>query len=248
MHRFLERQLSAATHVPTSARHHWRLIITRTLLVAIAITLVVLLGVMLEGKIPAIENWVQAQGAWMPLVFCLIFLIASLVCLPADLFVFIAGTLFGLWWGLLIAVGVEYVAMVIQFYLARKVFKNKIENYTSRHPRFMAIDRAVSKQGLRIGFLLRLGPVPFSPLSYVLGLSQISLRTYMLASIGMLPGIVPVVYYGVVARHLTRFATGMENHSWLHYGLMLVSVVVMVAVTVYIARVAHRALKEVNAL
>lgn len=248
MHRFFERQLSLAARASTNARHHWRTLLVRGLLIAVAIIAVVLLGKILEADIVSIENWIRDQGPWMPIVFALITIIAILVCVPADIFVFIAGTLFGMWWGFLFAAVVEWIAMIIQFYLARTLLKKRIETFLNSHARFRAIDAAISKQGLRIGFLLRLGPVPFSPLSYVLAISRINFRTYMLASIGMLPSLLPVVYYGAVAQHLTRLATGMENHGWVHYASMVGGVVVFLFMTVYITRVASKALKEANAL
>ncbi|MBC2596257.1 TVP38/TMEM64 family protein [Ruficoccus amylovorans] len=248
MHRFLGRHLDAAAKVSLHARQHWRTLLVRGLIITVAIVGVVLLGKSLEADIPQIETWMRDQGAWMPAIFCTVFLLASLFCLPADIFVFAAGTLFGLWWGFFYVMVTEYVAMVIQFALARVFLKKRIEGFMAQHPRFQAIDRAVSQRGLKIGFLLRLGPVPFSALSYVLGVSRISFRTYMLASPGMLPSLLAVVYYGVVARHLTRLATGMEHHSAVHYISMVGGAVVALFVSVYIARVARKALRDANVL
>ena len=46
-------------------------------------------------------------------------------------------------------------------------------------------------------FLLRLSPVfPFSFMNYAIGITRISFRDYLLASVGMLPGTILYVYYG----------------------------------------------------
>ncbi|MGE9293907.1 MAG: TVP38/TMEM64 family protein [Puniceicoccales bacterium] len=248
MHRFLVRHLETAAKVPVYARHHWRALLIRGCVITIAIVLVVVMGKHLDADLPGMEGWIEEQGPWMPVIFCAIFLVASLLCLPADIFVFTAGTLFDLGWGFALAALTEYIAMVIQFFIARGFLKKRIESFMEKHPRFRAIDKAVSKKGLRIGFLLRLGPVPFSPLSYVLGVSRIRFRTYMLASVGMLPSLLAVVYYGVVARHLTRLATGQEHHGWVHYASMIVGAIVALFASVYIARVARKALKDADAL
>lgn len=248
MQKTFERQLEQVVKSSADTRQHGRTVLIRCLLVAVAIAFVVLLGKMLEGNIGAIETWVHAQGAWMPLVFALVFLLATLICLPADFFVFIAGTLFGFWWGFALVIAVEWVAMIVQFYLARSLFKGRITAFLERHARFRAIDEAISRRGLRIAFLLRLGPIPFCPLSYALGISKIDFRTYMLAGFGILPSLLPIVYYGALAGHLARFAAGIENHGWVHYAAMIGSAIVFVVITVYIARVASKALKEANAL
>ncbi len=248
MHRFLGRHLEAAAQVPIYARHHWRVLLIRGTILAVAMVAVVVVGKMLEDDLPAILGWIRDQGAWMPAIFCGIFLIACLLCVPADIFVFAAGTLFGLGWGFFYAVVTEYVALMLAFYLARVFFKKRIERFMAVHPRFQAIDKAVSAKGLRIGFLLRLGPVPFGPLNYILGVSRMDFRTYMLASPGLLPSLLAVVYYGVVARHLTRLATGMEHHSPVHYISMVAGAIVALCASVYIARVARKALKDAHAL
>lgn len=231
-----------------SARQHWRRLLVRGVLAAAAVLLVILLGKMLEGDIHSIEAWVREQGPWMPIIFTAIFLVATLLWVPADIFAFAAGTLFGLWWGLLITAVVEYIVLIVDFHLARSLLKSRIERFLNRHARFGAIDSAISKNGLRIGFLLRLGPIPFTPLNYALGMSRIDFRTYMLSSVGLLPGLLPVVYYGTVARHLTDYATGAEHHSWIHYAAMLCTAAVFMLAMVYITKVATKALKEANAI
>ncbi len=216
--------------------------------VTVVIALVVLGGIALESDLVSIERWIKDQGAWMPIIFCVIFLVASLLCLPADIFVFAAGTLFGLWWGFFYAALTEYIAMVLQFYFARSFLKDRTESFLVKHPKFSAIDRAVSQQGLKIAFLLRLGPVPFSPLSYILGVSRIKFGTYMLASPGMLLSLFAVSYYGMLAQHLTKLATGQEHHSAVHYISMIFGAGVAMVASVYIGRVARKALQECDAL
>lgn len=248
MHRLLGRHLEAAAKVPLYARHHWKTLLVRGAIIAAAIVGVVLMGKTLEGDLPAILGWIRDQGAWMPAIFCAVFLVACLFCLPADIFVFTAGTLFGLGWGFFYAAVTEYVALVVAYGLSRLFLKKRIEHFMAKHPRFRAIDKAVSDRGLRIGFLLRLGPVPFGPLNYILGVSRMGLRSYFFSSPGLLPSLLAVVYYGVVARHLTRLATGMEHHSPVHYISMVGGAVVALFASVYIGRVARKALKEADAL
>lgn len=248
MHRFLKRHIDTAASVPVHPAHHWKRLLVRAVIITVAIAVIVIGGKALEADIPAIEQWIKDQGAWMPVIFGLIFLVWVMLCLPADVFVFAGGTLFGLWWGFLYVAIVEYIAMVVQFFIARTFLRQRIEKFMTAHPKFNAIDKAVSKDGLRITCLLRLGPVPFSALSYILGVSRINFKTYMLASPGMLPSLFAVVYYGMVAQHLTRLATGQEHHGAVHYISMIGGAVVALFASVYIARVARKALKEADAL
>lgn len=244
LHHFIDRQIATVARITLYAHQHSRALALRVFCSIVAIVAVIFIGNMLEADVPTIEAWIRDQGAWMPIIFCIIFFIATLLCVPADIFVFIAGTLFGFWWGLLIATVTEYIALIIQFYMSRTVFKTRIQHFLDKHPKFSAIDSAICGKGLKIGFLLRLGPVPFAPLNYVLGVSQMNFRTYMLSSPGLIPSLVPVVYYGYIARHITDLATSGHSEGWLHYATLAVSVIVAMLLTVYVARVARTALKE----
>ena len=64
-----------------------------------------------------------------------------------------------------------------------------VEGRVKRSPRFRAIDEAVASGGFRLVLLLRLSPlVPFNLLNYMLGLTRVSTRDYILGSvIGMAP-------------------------------------------------------------
>ena len=71
----------------------------------------------------------------------------------------------------------------VAFLLGRYVARRLIERKLATMPRFAAIDRAVSAQGLRIVFLLRLSPiVPFNFLNYALGATRISIKDFVIAS------------------------------------------------------------------
>lgn len=248
MHRLLGKHIDHAAAYGEGHRHAWGKIAVRCIVITIVTIIVIIGGYLLQNDIPEIESWIKDQGKWAPIIFILIFAICSCFLVPADIFVFAAGAIFGLWWGYLYVAIAEMIAMLGQFFLARYVFKKGVEGFMQRHPKFNAIDKAVSKQGLKIAFLLRLGPVPLGPLSYILGVSRISFKNYLIASPGVLPTLFAVVYYGDVAAHLTKLATGLEHHSPAHYVSMIVGAVVAVVTTVYITHVARKALKDAEAL
>ncbi|WOO39701.1 TVP38/TMEM64 family protein [Rubellicoccus peritrichatus] len=248
MHDRLGKHIDIAANDGEGHRHAWRKIVVRCVLITIITAIVVAGGFLLKNDIPEISAWIQAQGKWAPIIFIAIFAIGSCFLIPADIFVFVAGAIFGLWWGYLYVAIAEMIAMLLQFFLARYVFKDRVEGFMQRHPKFNAIDKAVSKQGLKIAFLLRLGPVPLGPLSYILGVSRISMKNYLIASPGVLPSLFAVVYYGVLAAHLTKLASGLEHHSPAHYISMVGGAIVAVITTVYITHVARKALKDADAL
>jgi len=187
-------------------------------------------------------DWVEQLGPWGPITFIAIYLVATVLFIPASALTLGSGAVFGLVWGSVyvsIAATLSATcAFLIGRYLARDAIARKIEG----NERFAAIDKAVAGQGWKIVGLMRLSPVfPFTLLNYAFGLTQVKLRDYVLASwIGMMPGTVMYVYIGSLA----QAATGERERTtgeWVLYGVGLLATVV---VTVFVTRVAKKALAE----
>ena len=115
-------------------------------------------------------------------------------------------------------------------------------------PNFKAIDKAVAKNGLKIVFLTRLSPIfPFNLLNYAFGVTQVSLKDYILGSIGMIPGTAMYVYMGSligdIAMNNPSIPTNPET-QFVQLLLQGVGLIATVFVTFYISKVAKKALKE----
>ena len=127
-------------------------------------------------------QWINSLGSFGGIVFIGIYIIATLAFLPAAILTLGAGVIFGVIWGsLYVFVGATLgaiAAFLVGRYLARGWVKEKISSYK----KFTNIDQAVSKEGLKIVFLIRLSPLfPFNLLNYALGLTNVSLKDYSLA-------------------------------------------------------------------
>ena len=244
MEDILNEHLDTATSEKKQPKKTWTHILLRTVIVGLIVCVITVAGFYFREYIPAMDAWVKQQGVYAPIAYIGIFIVAVVILIPADILIFTAGAIFGLWWGVLYIAIAEYLAMMLQYYIARILIKKKVEHFLSYHPKFNAIDRAVSKEGLKIAFLLRLGPVPFGPLSYILSVSRINFSTYMLASIGTFPSLIAVVYYGNMAAKFTRLAAGIDHNSTTHYVMMGVGGLIAIAATVYIARIAKKALSK----
>ena len=121
-----------------------------------------------------------------------------------------------------------------------------IEKRIAAYPRFQAIDRAVGKEGFKIVLLLRLSPVfPFNLLNYALGLTNVRLWQYVLASwVGMLPGTLMYVYLGSALKSLADVAAGAPKGGTPQTVFFVAGLVMTVVATVVVTRVARRALNE----
>src|SRR5262249_15305064 len=133
-------------------------------------------------------------------------------------------------------------AFGISRHLARSAFQRRMTEL----PRFAAIDRAVSREGLKVVLLLRLSPVfPFNLLNYALGLTRVRFVEFLVASVGMLPGTVLYTYSGKLVGDVTALVASRSPPRTAGYYVVLgLGLAATLAVTTMITRVARRALRD----
>ena len=153
--------------------------------------------------------------------------------------------MFGLTRGVLFVFVGATLGSTLAFLLSRYVARRAVERRLAGNVRFAAVDRAIAVQGRRIVILLRLSPAfPFSLLNYALGLTRISLRDYVLASVGMLPGTMLYVYYGKLAGDVAALAGGVApRRDAAYYAVLGVGLLATVIVTAVVTRTARAALR-----
>lgn len=184
-------------------------------------------------------------GPWGPVLFALLYIAATVLFLPGSILTIGAGVVFGLARGLPLVSISATLGATAAFLVGRYLARDWIARRIAGHAKFAVIDEAVARDGWKIVGLLRLSPVvPFNVLNYAFGITRVSLRDYVLASwIGMLPGTATYVYLGSVAGDLAGAGarTGRSPAEWALYALGLVATI---AVSVYVTRLARRALAE----
>ncbi|RUL87961.1 VTT domain-containing protein [Tautonia sociabilis] len=215
---------------------------------AIALSLLLLarrlpLGALLD----AIGGWVAGLGPWGPVVFGLVYAVAVVLMVPGSALTLAAGALFGLVVGTITVSVASNVGAALAFLIARYVARDAVARRVRRNPRFNAIDRAIGEGGWKIVALLRLSPaVPFNLQNYLYGLTSIRFWPCVLASwVAMLPGTFLYVYLGHVGRAgLEATAGGGASRSPAEWAMIVVGLVATVVVTVYVTRLARRAMRE----
>lgn len=207
-------------------------------------------GRQLGGLVLEFSAWVGELGAWGPVVFGLGYALAVAAFVPGSVLTLAGGALFGLRTGIVTVFAAAVAGSTLAFLIARYVARPAVERRIAGNPRFAAVDRAIAERGGRIAFLLRLSPAfPFNALNYALGLTRISLRDYLWASAGMLPGTVLYVYYGKLAGELASLAGGAPaTRGAAYYAVLGLGLVATLAVTAWVTRVARRALREATHL
>lgn len=225
------------TESGSSTSSRWKLLLLVGTLIAIFIAARFF---RIQDHLKQILESVSTLGHWGPILFVTLYILASIFFIPGSVLTLGAGAIFGVFWGsVYVSVGSTLgatAAFLVGRYFARGAISRKIDG----NPRFAAIDKAVAVDGWKIVGLTRLSPVfPFTLLNYAFGITRVSLRDYIVASwIGMMPGTVMYVYLGSLA----QAATGQRSRTtaeWVLYGIGLFATVL---VTIYVTRLARRAL------
>jgi uncharacterized membrane protein YdjX (TVP38/TMEM64 family) len=193
-------------------------------------------------------GWVTPLGPLAPIAFVGAYIMAAVLFIPGAILTIGAGIVFGLLRGIIyVSVGATLgaaSAFLIGRYLARDWAARKL----GANPKFKAIDQAVAQEGWKIVVLARLSPIfPFNLLNYAFGLTDIPFKDYFLASwAGMLPGIAMYVYIGTLAGDLAGIANGRARANSANWAFEIAGFVATVAVVVYVAHVARKALRQKN--
>ncbi len=221
------------------------------LLIACLIILLIIMGKqfnfsqLLHQSIIGVNN----LGVLGPLAFIIIYNIGTLLFIPGSVLTAKGGCLFGLFWGSVYVLIAATLGATIAFLIGRYLSRSWVCKQIGKNPKFQAIDRAVAKEGLKIVLLTRLSPIfPFNLLNYALGVTQVSLKDYILGSIGMIPGTVMYVYMGSVVTDIAMINTNSQPTTpevkiaqWLIQGIGLIATIV---VTIYVTKIAQKVLKQ----
>jgi uncharacterized membrane protein YdjX (TVP38/TMEM64 family) len=190
--------------------------------------------------------WIERLGPLAPIAFIAAYVLAAIMFVPGAILTIGAGVLFGLVRGTVyVSVGATLGA-TSAFLIGRYVARDWVARKLHGNQQFKVIDQAVAREGWKIVGLARLSPIfPFNLLNYAFGLTDIPLRDYFLASwVGMIPGILMYVYIGTLAGDLARIGGGSGKGAPGKWAFEIVGLIATIAVTVYVTRVARKALRK----
>ena len=202
----------------------------------------------LQQQLVQALNWIDGLGAIAPLAFILLYVVITVAFVPASIVTLGAGVVFGVVKGSALVFVGAMLGATAAFLVGRYVARGWVASKIANSPRFQAIDDAIAQSGRKIIFLLRLSPVfPFNLLNYGLGLSQISLKDYVIGSVGMLPGTIMYVYLGSLVGNLATLGADSSQPpeaARIQWIIRIVGLIATVAVTLYVTRIARKALNE----
>ncbi|MBR7744287.1 TVP38/TMEM64 family protein [Phycicoccus sp. BSK3Z-2] len=155
--------------------------------------------VVLGGDLDAVRAAVRDAGPWGPAVFVVAHVLLTLAPVPKSILVTIAGALFGVSTGVVVAWVAAVVSALVGFAVARRLGREPVARVAG--PRLAGVQDLARDQGVLSVVVLRLTPVvPFTIVNYACGVSAVSRRDYVVGTlVGVVPGTVAYTLVGASA-------------------------------------------------
>jgi uncharacterized membrane protein YdjX (TVP38/TMEM64 family) len=217
-------------------------VITILIVIAVIAAVVILFKTLpVKDWLVAFQGYVKGLGFAGYVLFAVVYALCCVLFVPASILTLGAGAIYGQWVGTGVVLCGATLGATLSFLLARTVLRKKVEGMTSGNAKFRALDRAIGKEGAKIVFLIRLAPVfPFTYINYAFGLTAVKVLPYILASFfGMIPGTFAYVYLGSAAA--SAAGGGADRTKTV---VQIVGAVIALVVTIFVARVATKAIKS----
>lgn len=156
-----------------------------------------------------LQELVQSAGWAGALVFVVGYAVLVLVPSPASVLTILAGALFGLWWGVLLAWAGALLGAMGGFLVGRRLGRPSVDRLL--HGRLKQADRVLADHGLAAVLAVRLLPLfPFTPLNYASGLLGVRARDYVVGTaVGIVPGALAYAAVGASGADPLGIAVGV---------------------------------------
>jgi uncharacterized membrane protein YdjX (TVP38/TMEM64 family) len=200
---------------------NWRNLIFRSVLVAFLAAAIIWLGLHRELLQPAtIGRELQRFGRWAPILFLLLYTLATVLFVPGSVLTVAGGAVFGPIWGTLWNLTGATLGATLAFVIARYIASDwAVARSGERLGRLM---RGVEEEGWRFVAFVRLVPLfPFNLMNYAFGLTRIGLRDYVFTSfVCMAPGALAYTYLGYAGREAASGQAGAIRKALLALALL----------------------------
>ncbi len=224
----------------TSTNHNWwRIPLFIVFLAALFVTAKVF---NLGERLGELRDWIDNLGALGPVVFMVLYVLATIAAVPGTALTLGAGALFGSFWGVVLVSISSTTGAALCFLISRYFARDAMEKRFATQSTFQKLDSLTKEHGSTIVALTRLVPLfPFNLLNYGFGLTKVPFKTYVFWSwLCMLPGtIVYVVSVDALTKGLTQGRVPWE---------LIITLVLVVIILVLLIRKARNKLRSSESL
>lgn len=190
------------------------------------------------GWLQQFQMYVRGLGPSGYVLYTLVYAVCVIFLIPASLLSLGAGALFGVFGGSVVVTIGATLGATAAFLLAKTVLRERVSKWIAKNQKMRAVDAAIQKEGTKLMLLMRVsGFPPFTWINYALGLTAVKLAPYVITTlIGIIPGVFAFTYAGAAG---AAALSGRGNRT-----LLITTAIGAILVSVYVARVATRAIRS----
>ncbi|MBD2682230.1 MULTISPECIES: VTT domain-containing protein [Nostoc] len=178
-----------------------------SIIIVICIIATAIAVYLLGGIDPAqIQAWLRSAGIWAPIIYILVYVVATVLILPSTALNLTGGAIFGPVLGTIWTSLAAIIAAIVSFTFTRTIGREAVAKRLAG--KWQAMDAEVRQAGLFYMFAIRLVAVmPYGLVNFTAGLTSVSFKDYVIGtSLGTVPGVLPFVLLGSYG--LKAFSTG----------------------------------------
>ncbi len=195
------------------------------------------------------QTHIGGMEIWGGVLYPLLFAACNVLLLPGGIIAIGSGLFFGLWWGFFLNMAGNLAGAAAAFGISRALGRQWIERRFFSDRKWAALDALIARDGWKIIFFSQVHPLfPTSLLNYLYGITRIRFGTCMIwISIGQAPGLFLYAYLGTLGQFELKILSGKSHPLPHEYALWIGGLVLTLAVTIALARLALRILSEAEA-
>lgn len=176
-------------------------------------------------KTNEMKAYIISFGVLSPVMFIMIFAVATVLFVPGLPITVLSGILFGAFWGSIYVVVGSMIGVSAAFLIGRYLGRDFVKKIAGKNDKLAKLDGYIKKQGNTILIISRLIPIfPFNLQNYAYGITDIKFSTYFWYSlIFMIPGIVIYTSFGALA-----YSSISKEKFMLYSALILIALCLLI--------------------
>ena len=226
----------------------WPRLIARGLVAGAILGAMFHFGPGLDQYLDRLDELIGSQGPAAPLAFVIVFIAAIPLFVPVSAMKLMAGALFGPWLGMLVALVAQLAAAALMYFAGRRLFAERLRAWIATQPRLAAVEHAAAEGSARRQFFLRMTPLSFALVSYLLAALGVGLRPYMIGCLASVPSTIATVWFAHTAVRATELADGATPAEIRWEAIAFTVVVVGFGAIAWFARRSRRELRAETAV
>jgi uncharacterized membrane protein YdjX (TVP38/TMEM64 family) len=180
-----------------------------------AAAVVVALAGAVRDRYGMLEQWLLTAGPWALPLYLLVYVVVIPLFFPVSVMGFLAGAIFGFVRGTALLLLAGLVAGSVMYGLGRWIFGARVRRQAAARPRLARFLALAEADSVRLMVLLRLSPLHFGFLCYILGAGRVRFLPYLLTTALVLPSAALQAWVGSSARTVgQRLGSGDPPGPW----------------------------------